>query len=45
MFGAQAAFEKGAGIHAGRGMALKKDLIPGEIAVGRFEEVILTHFI
>ena len=45
MFGAQPAFEKGAGIHAGRGMALEEDLVPREIAIGCFEEVILTHFI
>ena len=29
----------------GRGMALEEDLISGKIAIGRFEEVILTHFI
>ena len=45
VFGAQSAFEKCAGIHAGRGMTLEEDLISGEIAIGRFEEVILTYFI
>ena len=45
VFGAQPTFEKGAGIHAGRGMALEEDLISGKIAIGRFEEVILTHFV
>src|SRR5690606_7824374 len=42
---AQTPFEEGAGIHAGRGMALEVDLIARVVAVLAAEEVVEGHFV